>query len=132
MSRIHSSSKTGRKRGNALFFTLVLLMSTMLAMVAVPEASADNSTSTATALSTGTNYEYVCNNDHIAMVQIMAAVLTNDYWKATFYTGDEFTVTIYNYCDPDLAKITLRYYTPGIGWDSTQEAKLSKTSFKNC
>ena len=64
MSRIYSGSKTGQKRGNALFFTLVLLMSTMLAMVAVPEASADDTTSTATTLSTGYSYEYVCENQN--------------------------------------------------------------------
>jgi hypothetical protein len=120
-----SGSTSDNQRPYAIFFTLVLLMSTILTMVAVPEASADNSTSSASTLSTGYSNEYVCENEDFDWCDsgnYGSGVDEVDYWKVTLYQGDELIVTIYNYCNPHMSSITLRYYTPGVGWDSTQQA----------
>ena len=125
MSGANRNFVVTKKRHSALLFTFILLASSALSMIAIPEVEANNTTSSASTLSTGYNYEYVCENDNFDWCDsgnYGSGVDEFDYWKVTLYQGDELIVTIYNYCNPHMSSITLRYYTPGIGWDSAQQA----------
>ena len=113
-----------KRRRSALFFTFILLISSVLSMITIPEVEANNTTSSAWTLSPGADYDYVCENENFDGCDAGSygsGVDEVDYWKATFYEGDDFTVSVYNYCNPHLAAITLSYYTPGIGWNTAQQ-----------
>jgi len=129
-----SAISGGQSRAVAL--TLMLLLASLLATIPLPEAEANNTTSEAWSLSTGYNYQYVCENDNFDYCDAGdygSGVDVKDYWKYTFHQGDYFVVTLYDYCNPHMAVITLRYYTPAIGWNSVQSldcdtsAQVSRT-----
>jgi len=114
----------GQNRFRALSFTIILLLVSILPLISIPEVEANNSTSSAWTLSTGYDYEYVCENQNFDWCDAGnygSGVDEVDYWKHTFHQGDDFTVTVFNYCNPHMAAITLSYYTPGIGWNTAQQ-----------
>jgi hypothetical protein len=124
MSVLSGNFIPNTKKRSALFFTFILLISSLLTMIAIPEVKANNSTSSASTLSPGADYDYVCENEDFDWCDAGnygSGVDEVDYWKATFYEGDDFTVSVYNYCNPHMAALTLSYYTPGIGWNTAQQ-----------
>lgn len=82
-----------------------IIATTLLFVILIPAANADNTFSTAATLSTGASYWYVCNNDDCTM-----GVDTQDYMKFYVYEGDRYRVFFENDCPIQYAAASFATY----------------------
>jgi hypothetical protein len=78
--------------------------------ILVPNATADNSVSTASTLSEGTSYHYVCDDDDCTY-----GVDEQDYMKFQVYVGDRYKVQFTNDCPLQYAAASFATYA-GSSW----------------
>ena len=116
-----SSNDSVRSRLRPISISFMLLFTGFLSTIPVETVEADNSYSTARTLGIGYNYEWVCYDDSACSSGSFGSGSDHfDYWTYYFHQGDDFTVTVYNYCDPDDPWVGLDYFIPGIGWNGQQ------------
>jgi len=75
----------------------------LFAIILIPSAAADNTESSATTISTGTTYSYVCWDDACTY-----GVDRYDYHKFYIYYGDDAYLRFENNCDIDYVEVDVR------------------------